>query len=635
MRLVSIELQNFRRFQGLHRLNVDGKVIALIGPNEAGKSSVLEALAAFGSQERFRPDQITREVQLQDSDVVVRLRFLLESQDLAQLSHLSDERKPRWYVRWKRVDGRILGDFDPPIRRDIQKRAVAARELDALQRTRWLRERLSSGSPEISEEALRAQLKQAIAALSSSAETLNQRSISLLGRLDATLRELVRDAAPGRVRMAIATLRRQLAVEREEHPKSVARRLLNDSRPQMSLFDAESRDLRSSYQVAEIADDPPIALANLAALARLDLGELARVAAGEDAAEQEGLVAGANDRLREFFADVWSRGNVTVRFSLNAGTLHVLVPRVGGGFSTIAERSDGLRSFVALVGHAANKTKRPPILLIDEAERHLHYDAQADLVRMMTRQETAQQVLYTTHSAGCLPEDLGAAVRVAVQVEGSHSSELRNTIWETRPGFDPLFFAMGASAFAFSAARRAVFAEGISDVILLPALLKSATGVDELGFQVAPGLAQVNHRSAKELDLEGGRIAYVVDGDEAGTAISRQLVKSGVRADRIIQIGPAGSVIEDFVHIELYAAAVREETRRSGDELDLEADTIPQDNRPRFVEEACREAGIGAPPKRKVAEHVLELRTGFPSLHDPDRTEALSSLLADLRERLS
>ena len=41
MRLVEIELTGFRRFEETTRINVNGSVVCFVGPNEAGKSSIL------------------------------------------------------------------------------------------------------------------------------------------------------------------------------------------------------------------------------------------------------------------------------------------------------------------------------------------------------------------------------------------------------------------------------------------------------------------------------------------------------------------------------------------------------------------------------------------------------------------
>lgn len=156
----------------------------------------------------------------------------------------------------------------------------------------------------------------------------------------------------------------------------------------------------------------------------------------------------------------------------------------------IAERSDGLRQYVSLLAFATlEKTEQPPILLIDEAEAHLHYDAQADLVQMFARQELATKVIYTTHSVGCLPEDLGTGVRL-VEMNSPTTSIIRNWFWETdEPGFSPLLFGIGAKALAFMPVRFALITEGATDIILLPTLFREATGKSSLGFQVVPGLS--------------------------------------------------------------------------------------------------------------------------------------------------
>lgn len=50
MRLLKIRLTNYRRFVDECSLEVNERLIALVGPNEAGKSSILEALDMLGSR---------------------------------------------------------------------------------------------------------------------------------------------------------------------------------------------------------------------------------------------------------------------------------------------------------------------------------------------------------------------------------------------------------------------------------------------------------------------------------------------------------------------------------------------------------------------------------------------------------
>ena len=128
----------------------------------------------------------------------------------------------------------------------------------------------------------------------------------------------------------------------------------------------------------------------------------------------------------------------------NEGTvLRIHVQSGTGPTMAFRERSDGLRQFVALVAltaHQPNPVR--PILLIDEVETHLHYNAQADLIEVLTIQTAALQVVYTTHSAACLPQDLGLGVRVVEGIEQLTASTVRQNLWQAEhPG--PRFLAHG------------------------------------------------------------------------------------------------------------------------------------------------------------------------------------------------
>lgn len=200
-----------------------------------------------------------------------------------------------------------------------------------------------------------------------------------------------------------------------------------------------------------------------------------------------------------------------MRFRIDESTLRLLIESPHEPASRIDERSDGMRAFIALLAYAAVSGTGPtkPVLLIDEAELHLHYAAQADLVQVLTEQTAASQIIYTTHSAGCLPEDLGTSVRIVAPVEDADRSRTINWFWEgNEPGFAALLHGMGyaVGAFAFTPARFAVFAGGPTDLVLLPTLLREATGQRRLEFQVAPGLALVNRQRASTLELEAGRV---------------------------------------------------------------------------------------------------------------------------------
>ena len=121
----------------------------------------------------------------------------------------------------------------------------------------------------------------------------------------------------------------------------------------------------------------------------------------------------------------------------------------------------------------------------------------------------------------------------------------------------------------------AVLAEGPSDAILLPSLIREVTLQQDLQFQVAPGLAGVSRQQAEELDLEAPRIAFLLDGDAAGNRHRRRLKTAGIDDDNIIQLGD-GLVIEDLLDPQVYLDAINEELRRSfGNTYKLTLPEIP------------------------------------------------------------
>ncbi len=246
-------------------------------------------------------------------------------------------------------------------------------------------------------------------------------------------------------------------------------------------------------------------------------------------------------------------------------TLRVYVETQPGAFTKVGERSEGVQAFLALAAFIDSRPKtKSLILLVDEAESHLHYDAQADIVRMFDEQTAAQDVIYTTHSVGCLPPDLGTGVRIVIR-DGEQST-ISNSFWTTGPGLTPLVLAMGASVFAFTPARHAVIAEGATDLMLLPTILREAVGIDRLRFQVAPGIAEAPSKTYRSLESEAGKVGFLVDGDDAGMGLRRQLEHAGIAAGRVVSLGDVlnGAVIEDFLDPVAYVNAVNEQLRRSG-----------------------------------------------------------------------
>jgi hypothetical protein len=217
--------------------------------------------------------------------------------------------------------------------------------------------------------------------------------------------------------------------EREPSPWNKAVLILRERMPRFVRFDQQARELQNEYDLTSAADNPGTALENLAALAELDLRTLRDVINSGETGTVHDLRVAANETLARRFAAWTQEPPIKVVLDTDATLLRIHVQSGTGPTMPVRERSDGLRQFVALVALAAREQANgPPILLIDEVEEHLHYDAQADLISVLAEQDAAAQVIYTTHSAASLPDDLGLGVRVVEGLGQLTASKVRQLL---------------------------------------------------------------------------------------------------------------------------------------------------------------------------------------------------------------
>lgn len=644
MELIKVGLKGYRRFRERQEMDVDGKLIAVVGPNESGKSSFLEALrrldddAEFALRDRTRPTL--------DSQPGVWARYVLDDDDRAAVvADIPEAVGARQLLVSKGSDGVLKAAVEGTIVRDVAPRAAALKRLRRVQKALKAPSAEPGSDEEMSDEEREAaerwaardsETSAALEALSSTEETLDGVSLQSLREL---VERLEGDGEVEEVDVQLATDLAKLLDREEVHPAERTAQALIQMTPSFVFFDQDARDLHPAYSFDEEPPREKTALHNFLALAGTSWDAL--TAALEDAGQLKGIVDAVDTRLATIFT-VWQQSKLTVSLQVLDRTLYLLVKlATTSDYVGIDERSDGLRQFIALRAflHVENLGDAKPILLIDEAETHLHYDGQADLVGVLEEQEEAAKVIYSTHSAGCLPPDLGTGVRIVAPDRGKQqdgrfevldTSSIVNWFWTDHIeglGFSPVLVGMGASTFAFASTRRAVIAEGAADAILLPTLLREATGRDKLDFQIAPGLSNVSHEAVRQLDLTASRVAYLVDGDQGGCDLRNKLEDVGIPDERIFALGDAADPVEleDLVDPHAYRAAVLDEITRWNDSIDLEIADLPRTGRVDTVAELCREKGIEPPGKRAVAYRLLDLRREG-RLVDPARRKLLVEL---------
>ena len=645
MRLVKAEVSGFGRLaEG--KVNLDNKVLAIVGPNEAGKTTLLKALAFIDNGATLSVSERSRGLVVPDDHTVVRVQYLLEGNDAEVVANLQLQDPPTsiWLSRT------ATGATEPTVTVLPAPTKAVAPLVGAIGALRKLAVPKTYATldyvaptpsddgevPAVDDErvSLRATVEERLSGFLDEAqpgdevEAASNYAPDLRNSIEALQRYAVADDLLGVLRSILEW------IDREDPAPAVARALY-EATPNIAFFSEADRSLASTYTLSdELLAAVPAALNNVAVMAELDLRALWQAMGSGDEGERETLIDAANQVLATKFAAAWKQSNITVWLKTEAATLFIRIKQDGKRITQFSERSAGLQMFVALVAFLAVRDETdPPILLIDEAETHLHIDAQADLVNTFMTQRQAAKIIYTTHSPACLPPDLGANIRAVVPDAANESrSIIEGSFWHGAAGFSPLMLAMGAGAAAFSAARFVVLAEGASEMLMLPSLIKTAVGVPDLGYQVAPGLSEVPTEMYPELDLEGARVVFLVDDDQGGRDRRAALIAGGVPEARIKGLGAL--TLENLLDPDLYTETIRlllAECNPGRQVPDLPALPDPTaEVWPKELDRWAEAHSLKMPGKRVLASRLVEEGRARPSEYGTPILVALHGELESL-----
>ena len=643
MRLIKAHCLGYKRLHDSGWLDLDPELVCIVGPNAAGKSSFLDALTHLNDDRSFESYERTRKNR--GSGIIqVQALFVLESAERDAIADIPEAASLRQVTVFKKNHHQRNLQFEPKIRRDLKLRKDANERVQKLEATKWAAER--DKDDEEGEAPTVDAIRNARAVLSSEDERLTEDQLApVVALLDLVVSAL---DLPHPARGLSQRLQAFLTHERQQHPHDRVREVLLGRIPKFFKFGDEERALKPSYDLTSAGDQ---AIQNLLRLAGTSYEHAREVAEEGDKGRKKVFLDRSNRALDGAFTKAWGQNNIlNVSLDLDGMLLTVLMSMQAEDFLEIDQQSDGLRQFVALRSYIALADEDvKPILMIDEAETHLHYDAQADLIQVLEEQDEAAKVIYTTHSAGCLPRDLGTAIRAIVPVEKTENGErfqtddsvAVNKFWTAGRGYSPLLIAMGAGAFAFSATQRAVIGEGMSETLLLPTLLREATGKRRLEYQVAPHFAEASRSEIADLDLVAARIVFLSDGDRGGRDAGKKLQRSGWDKEQVVYLGGRGSglSLEDLLVKEVYLTAVNAELDRWHPGMALPADKLPDKGRSSAVAAWCRSkrASDGSPielSKIDVSQRVLDQRRDR-QLVAPRRKPLLVKLDEEIMSRLN
>ncbi|MEP5938700.1 MAG: AAA family ATPase [Erythrobacter sp.] len=581
MRLHSVTVQNFRRFATKETIHTSSKLTALTGANEAGKSSFLRALELLNDDSPIPERELNLDGPIdpvESSSAVISAIFEISKPQLEEHGLPSGSAitvsKPRTGKREYNVSPSISIERNRNPRQEFYKQLSTLSDDDAL-----------VGQLGNVDAQARVKINNALALLNGEEETLsNLEPLEMLSQFLSDAKDVLADVYDVSELPKLAA--RLLEHEKGETPAKIIEARLIEAVPTFLMFDKGDRELSTVNrvglnnaqnqpdlsQVIHNADHLPKSLRNLANICGLDLTKYAEaIRKNLHDTIVPTLEIPANEKLRELFDGDWNQSNVRPQFASQPGLIRLRAFTSGKASTGIQDRSDGLKQFIALYAFVKAKRESNPILLIDEAERGLHYDAQADFIKYLTEQDIAPQIIFTTHSAGCLPPNLASGVKILETHEETEGrvfprSSIKDRYWidsdgrcVEQIGVEPLLLGMGAQALAFFPVQNAAIVEGESDQLLLPTMLAEALGNQKLTFQTIPGISRTSGQQLPLLAAQGKVVVFVVDSDGGGEDLENQIVAAGFDKKQIVPIGADNNLhftIEDFVDPKLLADGV-------------------------------------------------------------------------------
>lgn len=509
MQLISFRVRGYRNFVDSGEIEVDEEATVLVGKNEAGKSTLLDAL--------WRLQPINEPPNAFDT-VENYPRWLKKEHDIRKETgqyppieatfRLGEEARQRIEDRFG--NGILTGDSFTAAR-NYDNELVIDAEIDTAEWVRSFADRHPDIWPERDAvstfDDLQAALDQVEYAIAEADRQLEDDQLDPSGiaegeeqaRLDGDTeqRDVERSANDAR-RCAHAAAKEALEQGTEDSFVEQIKAALADLVPRFFYFD-DVFLLPGTVSISRITDavntgneaglsDPEVAAARFLRSVSLEPENLDPGNSERLKTELEAISVALTARVQEF----WHQ-NPHVRFQISPENVEGDHPQGGGktiidrqlefrvfddrhqASTPFTARSTGFRWFVSFLAQFSYyaEGREDVLVLLDEPGVSLHATAQADLLGYVDEQLVPnQQVLYTTHSAWMVPvrkihrvrtveEDLGADIPTGATVSGKMLSTDRDTLM-------PLQAALGYDiAQTLFVGPDSLVVEGISEILYL------------------------------------------------------------------------------------------------------------------------------------------------------------------------
>nr|VFK57294.1 MAG: AAA ATPase domain-containing protein [Candidatus Kentron sp. TC] len=661
MKLGKFRVYNFRNIVDSGWIEIDD-IITVVGKNESGKTSLLQALWKFNPH-KSHPYSLDREwprarrKERSPKQVVIETEFGFDEEERAELAGIHESARSITGVRIKKnYQGTFFYTFLP-----TQPIGANDPEWANSHGIKWavsvIQERMGE-PPSDASEHFRNRYAPALAQFIQEIRE-NGGSAYAIEQADAFKSKIAGFRHPHHPpdQEAIASLNQQLDAAVSElkvdPPLRQAIDTVHEWLPTFIYMD-DYRIFTGSAHLDQVQQrfhqkkptDGDYTIRLIMEQAGLDLEEEVEKGNAQDREQRRYDLDDASETLTRELANRWSQKEYAVRFDIDGQQLFIFVKDAESKtLIRLEERSKGFQwffSFDMLFMAETGGQFKNAVILLDEPGLHLHAAAQLDLLKRMRAYAENNQLVYTTHLPFMV--DSTRLDNIHVCEEKKDEGVKVHQDWAAA-GQDARFTLQAALGLSWSQSlfvgQYNLVVEGVTDfwfLTTLSELLRQAGGEgldEELVITPAGGASKVAYVGTI-LRGQELRVAVLLDSDPEGKSAYEQLVHQWILAeDHVFLLGRVLGVegnrcIEDLLDEAYYLDFVR---AAYGKELGGKELSAPRDKRSvvQRVETTLKSLGIEKFNKGRVAKRIMQDLAGkSPDAVPSETADNFAKVIAEI-----
>ncbi|NHN43119.1 AAA family ATPase [Halorubellus sp. JP-L1] len=585
-----VRIQNFRSIIDSEWVSLEDGVTTLVGPNEAGKTAILEALRRFEPNKGFNEDDVCDYVSSPDLENTAMVSIRLSGVTPASSSsrHTASFNQPDLLKIDREIDITIYKYFDGSYSvesADIESE-ITQYESSRQERSQNLHKDLkslaSSMLDELSEEDIGESQKEI-----ESIATQSGNSGSIYSSFRSTDKVDI-----GGLQNQYQTLKGILVSARSDDLPSPLtsqamelERKISSSRPAGDLF-ADHFFSTVLYQNPPIIDDS-IKLDKVGQKEELLYSSLLEFIGigpdeveGMDPRERRSTIESAMSEFTSLFTKFWTQGEIRFDLDFVNGKATLLISDESEEEQYVSQRSRGFKEFLTfflrLLTNNGGESFSNQVILLDDPGIHLHPERQKDLIEAISNLSDFNQILYSTHSPYMLDKSHINGLRVISSKNGHEGTIIESNLTKAREldgdSLEPVRGALGATfSDSLFGSNQTILVEGYTDRVYLRRFANIFQNSGRVEFAQDAGIVDMGggakwEKYTRFLESEGYDYVLLLDYDGVEDNSDRRIEEDDY-LDK-----------EDVIRID----SILDKTISEGDKVEIE-DVFDREDFLRFV----------------------------------------------------